>query len=277
MPKKLLFDFDAEGFEEWEEKRSELLRKLGPTDPHKEYQDIETVTSQFLKEGQNVVEIFGGGFTAIPSFIKSKIGRKGHVYSIDRFPRYEYELFVNFVLMLDSYKTIPLRLKLDPHFFDTGTPLRYIRNADFLSELAWALRTVDANHVKNLADLADNSQKLGAKKELLEMAKKIYTSIGIEPVTKVLPPYPEMIRDSSVDAVVEREGFDYCREDLKEGIIIDTDRILKPDGYLILKDTPEELIKVLYYGDEMFKERYSQIIPKGMNYPYDWLVFKKER
>lgn len=278
MAKKLisLNIWDGQDFKnEWREKEKQLERKVKKERDlgySREFRDIETITSQFLKDGQNVVEIFGWGLPAIPSFIKSKVGKGGEVYSIDADPDFEYELFLNFVAMCDSFKRIKKGVEPDSHYQNKGTPLGYIRNEDYLPHLEEAFRNIDVEYAKRLKT---DSRKPEAKKELLEMARQFYDSIGIEQVTQLLPPYPKKLRECSIDAVFEHNGFTFCYEEQKEGIVTGADKILKPGGHIIFKDDPRQLITVQYYGTEIFKERYSQIIPEGMHNPHNWLVLRK--
>ena len=283
MSKKLLYlnIWDDQKFKDpWRRKMQDLIEKnrhynkRNPNNYHKFFEDIGTITSQFLKPGQDAVEIFSWCLPAFISFIKSEVGKDGRVYSIDGDPDCEYELFINFISMYESLKKIESGVESDSHYHTRGTLLKYIKNKDYIAQLGNILSDIDTEYAKRLAT---DSHKPKAKEKLLKISRQFYDMIGIEQLTQVLPPYPEKLGDCSIDAIFEHNGFPFCYEEQKEKIITGADRILRPGGHIVFKDIPRELVAVQYYGEDIFNERFTAVQPTGLNYPNEWLVLRKER
>lgn len=273
MLKELLYikTYDEKGFKDiWRQRQKELEVKIvsGYKNWERQYSDLEAITRQFLGQGDAVVELFGWGLPAIPSFVKSKIGKKGRLYLIEGDSDCEFTILLSFIEMYESFAR--LRLGLETHYHNHGTPLTLIHNRPYLGWLRRALESVDIERAKLLkSKVHDNT----ANSEIRQIAKQFCDNMGIEAITAVIPPYPNIL--PSVDAVIEHNGFSFLYEEQKEGVIIGADQILKPGGYLIFQETSSELISIQYYGEEIFKEKYTQIMPSKLHYTYDWLVFRK--
>jgi hypothetical protein len=263
--------------EPWRRERLELeinaVRGVNQ-DHYRRFDDMEAVTTHVLQEGQKAVEIFGWGIPIFPAFIRSKLGAEGHVYSIDSDPEPELSLFLSFVNMYDSFRKMQAELEPESHnYFNAGTPLMHIGNEEFLSHLGKTIETVGIEWVKSLTPSRNNKV---VREQLEECAREFYEAMGIDQITQVLPPYPDQLGESSIDAVFEHMGFSHCYEHQKEGIITGADRILRPGGHLAFCDIPREIVTTKYYGQEMFNERYSHVSTTGLNYPHNWLVLRKE-
>ncbi len=227
---------------------------------HQRFEDLAAVVG-LLHEGQDAAEIFGWGLPALPVFLKHRAG-PGKVYAIDACS--DYELLLHLVEMYDSYQSIVGGAEQERHYFNHGTVLLY--NEGFLESLERSLAGIDVERVRQLNTLFPKPE---AQAELRDIAKTFYDLIGIDAIEQLLPPYP----DIQVDAVMEHNGFSFCDESRKEGVIRGADRILRPGGYMAFKDIPLQLATVEYYGADIF-QRYTPISLELHN-PKRWLILQK--
>lgn len=278
---------DRQEFKKWRDLYDEITArtKIKPSSNYaftlsgilEHFEDIEIITSMYLREGQNIVEIFGWALPAIPSFIKSKIGKQGQLYLVSADSELKEELFSNFLSMIKSKRRIERGLEPDSHFQNKGTPLKYIKNRGYIKFLEREFENLGGeDYLEKVIKPWHVFRRGEVKERLIQDAETFFERQNIIPIEKVLPPYPSQISEASIDVIIEHEGFGFIEEELIEGIIVDSDRILKPGGYLIFYEGPRQQVAVMYYGEERFSERYEREIINSLNDPYAWLVLKKK-
>lgn len=237
------------------------------------FQDFETLTGRYIKEGIRVCDIFVWKTPTLPYFILSKIGKTGELYLVDLDNKFPTELFLNFIKIYLGWLNVKRGSSVDPssHVY---TCLNHIKNQRFLRDLTSTIRPFVKRSKKGYYELTFDEEKLFEKRREID-SRKFFSSLRINPIVKKLPPYPRQIKANSLDVIIENDGFAFCDEKLIEEILYDSYRVLKRDGYLLFSEWGQWQAALEYYGQELFKNHYEREHLESLFDPHEWMIFRK--
>jgi transposase-like protein len=107
-------------------------------------------------------------------------------------------------------------------------------------------------------------------------AEAFYTHFPLKPINHGVTPLPKEIPSGSVDVALEMDRFSQIPEGKKEEFLWELDRVLKPGGRLLIRESSRSQAEIEYYGagllDKDFKRQRTE---GGLEHWPRWMTFEK--
>lgn len=187
-----------------------------------------------IQPGEHVAQLLGWYDAETLASLMNAVGKDGKVYCVSTAPHLAEQLYVNFA-----------------------------RHKNRLPQsVASALR----NQVRFYGALDNYFQD--------EEVERFYKRINIVPLHQRPPKLPPEIRSFSLDVIIQTDGFARVPEENKEELLWETDRVLKPGGRILMRDSSRQLATIEYYGQDVFAN-YRRMQITGLKQPYRWIFLQK--
>lgn len=277
--------------EQWREKAQRINSFRKNLGPDEYYSDMGRVFSRFLKNGDAAVEMFNFAVPDTLLLMRDRVGNKGKVYALDLWAHEIAEVVLNFATMYNAFQRQAWN---EGRRYGGGLPLRHLQDNKLPDLLGSAIAACDMDGLRGLrADKAVDPRMSGEGKKwlksvihgmsdektgrrILEFTAPFFKTMGMDYRCAYLPMFPEIFRKGSIDFLFERNGFTFVEENLVEQILSRADMLLKRGGAMAFEEDGSRQAMMMYYGEEIFKNRYTQVHVPDLNSPYDWLVFRKD-
>lgn len=226
-----------------------------------EFRDLLSIARNFVKQGNSVCELFGWSYPLMTSIALSYMNLQGEYHSISALSTGEQiRFFIDLKTLFDHY------VWYTNHGLVEKTCCFTEKHTD-----GWALQFVEN---KDILERISGILSLNNKREEPLLIPKFKETFGLSFHSSTVPPFPEDIKSGSVDLIIEHEGLPYVYEFREEGVLIESDRALKPGGVICFKDAPDQIATIYYYGQNVFKN-YSRLFLSDLDLPSQWLILKK--
>lgn len=220
----------------------------------RENRGLSKVISQFVNPGHTVCSFMSGHDPVIPAMALRHIGPSGKLYIASPDHYLANGLFNRFWKM-----SVDISSKDDKTGIQTRKE-KYesrISGSKFIDkEFNGLIRAFLGQYV-----FSEDFYLRGHLGKDGHVMARFFEAFNIVPLQAPLPQLLKEIPWRSVDVLIERDRFSEIDEDQKEEILYQIDRVLKPGGYLIFRESAREQTAIEYYGEELFDGKYESILP----------------
>lgn len=239
--------------------------------------EMRVTINNLVRPGDAVCSFLTGHDAVIPSLLASRTGNEGKVYIVTPgHLRYGLsEAFFNLYANLSQIKG-ERNIRTTKHEREARSLDRKLTGSDLIGT---KFRERIREYLHSVLGSSEEAFYLvGLDWRNIGIMERLFEDLSISPLHYSPPNFPREIPERSVDVVLESDGFQLISEEKKEEVLQEIDRILKPGGLLLVRESATQQTAIQYYGQELFEEKYLRWqSPDQVKHWSRWLIWSKQK
>lgn len=235
-----------------------------------EVADEAVMIRTFVNRNDKVCSLLGINDPLMLLLALGRVGREGRVFAVANRRDFKSRLFAGIAESLTDFTQVKgERTKSRMH------NLQEVLKDQLLApdELRAMRHTISAPFGCDVGFYLSGFSDPRVLRSLQDTFYKIYS---LTPVAQSLPPLPNKIGSHSINVVFETDRFATVREDKKEELLWEIDRILKPGGKVLFREDGFGQVEIGHYGRDLWSRGYERWnAPRETHNNARWLIYRK--